>query len=199
MIDPASVDWRLLASTYALICVAELPGKTTFASFLMASRARPGPVFAGAAAAFTIHTGIAVAAGSVIGLLPARVVQVAVGLVFLGLAVMMWREAPAEAPRGEAPRRARFASTAAASFGVIFAAQWGDPTQLATAALAARAAAPRTVFVAATLGLWTVSGLAVLAGHFSRGKIDPSLLQKVSAFVFAVVGSALLVQAFLRS
>jgi Ca2+/H+ antiporter, TMEM165/GDT1 family len=189
------MDWRLLASTYALICVAELPGKTTFASFLMASRARPWPVFVGAAAAFTVHTGIAVAAGSVIGLLPARVVQVAVGLLFLGLAVVMWREAPAEAPEGKIPGPARFASTAAAAFGVIFVAQWGDPTQLATAAMAARSAASGTVFIAATFGLWTVSGLAVLAGHFSKGKIDPRALNKVSAVIFAAVGLALLAAA----
>ncbi len=192
------MDWRLLASTYALICVAELPGKTTFASFLMASRARPRPVFAGAAAAFVVHTAIAVAAGSVIGLLPARVVHIAVGLLFLGLAVMMWREDLSEAAERGFSAQTRFSSTAAASFGVIFVAQWGDPTQLATAALAARAAAPGTVFLASVAALWTVSGLAVLVGHSSKGKIDSRVLQKVSALVFAAVGALLLVQALHR-
>ena len=192
------MDWGVLASAYALIFVAELPGKTTFASFLMASRARPWPVFAGAAAGFVVHTAIAVAAGRVLGFLPARAVHVGVGLLFLGLALMMWREDVEKTAEQAFSVQTRFASTAATAFGVIFVAQWGDPTQLATAALAARCAAPGTVFVAATLGLWTVSGLAVLAGHFSKGKIDPRALNKVSAAVFAVVGAALLAEALLR-
>ena len=186
---------RLLASTYALIFAAEIPGKTTFASFLMASRARPRPVFVGAAAAFVVHTAIAVAAGSVIGLLPARSVHVGVGLLFLGLAVMMWRENLEETAEQGFSVQTRFTSTAGTAFAVIFFAQWGDPTQLATAALAAKYRAPGPVFAAATAALWTVSGLAVLAGHYSKGKIDPRVLQKISAAVFAVVGLALLLEA----
>ncbi|MFI5345222.1 MAG: TMEM165/GDT1 family protein [Elusimicrobiota bacterium] len=192
------MDLGVLAAVYALIVVAELPGKTTFASFLMASRARPWPVFAGAAVGFVVHTAIAVAAGSLLGRLPARAIQIAVGLLFLGLAIAMWREDVEEAAEQGFSVQTRFSSTAATAFGVIFFAQWGDPTQLATAALAARYSAPGTVFVAATLGLWTVSGLAVLAGHFSKGRIDPRFLNKVSAAVFAAVGAALLAEALLR-
>ena len=192
------MDFGILTSTYALIFVAELPGKTTFASFLMASRARPWPVFVGAASGFVVHKAIAVAAGRVLGFFPARAVHIGVGLLFLGLAFMMWREDVEEAAEQGFSVQTRFSSTAATACGVIFVAQWGDPTQLATAALAARYAAPATVFVAATLGLWTVSGLAVLAGHYSKGRIDPRSLNKVSAVVFAAVGTALLVEAFLR-
>lgn len=192
------MDLGVFASVYALIFVAELPGKTTFASFLMASRARPWPVFAGAAAGFVVHTAIAVAAGRILGLLPARALHVGVGLLFLALAVMMWRENREEAAERGFSAQTRFSSTAAAAFGVIFVAQWGDPTQLATAALAARYAAPAAVFLAATLGLWTVSGLAVLAGHFAKGRIDPRALNKVSAAVFAAVGAGLLAEALLR-
>jgi putative Ca2+/H+ antiporter (TMEM165/GDT1 family) len=192
------MDSHVLAATYALIFFAELPGKTTFASFLMASRARPWPVFAGAAAGFVVHTALAVAAGRVIGLLPARAVHVGVGLLFLALALVMWRENVEEAAEQGFSVQTRFASTAATAFGVIFVAQWGDPTQLATAALAARYAAPAAVFIAATFALWTVSGLAVLAGHYSKGRVDPRALNKVSAAVFAAVGAALLAEAFLR-
>jgi len=186
------VNVRLLASTYALIFVAELPGKTTFASMLMASRARPWPVFAGASAAFVVHTAIAVAAGSLIGLLPARVVHVAVGLLFMVLAVVMWREKVEETAEEGFSAQTRFASTAVTAFGVIFFAQWGDPTQLATAALAAKHAAPVAVFVAATAALWTVSGLAVAAGHYSKGRLNPRVLPKIAALVFAAAGAALL-------
>jgi putative Ca2+/H+ antiporter (TMEM165/GDT1 family) len=190
-------DGRLLLSTYALIFVAELPGKTTFASLLMASRARPWPVFLGAAAAFVVHTAIAVAAGSLIGLLPARAVHVAVGVLFLGLAVVLWREKVEDAAAAQSfSAQTRFASTAAMAFGVIFFAQWGDPTQLATAALAARSAAPAAVFVSATAALWTVSGLAVAVGHYSKGRLNPRVLPKIAAVIFAAAGLALLFGVF---
>lgn len=189
-------DWRLLLSTYALIFVAELPGKTTFASLLMASRARPWPVFLGAAAAFVVHTVIAVAAGSLIGLLPARAVHVAVGLLFLGLAVVMWREKVEDAADKGFSVQTRFASTAATAFGVIFFAQWGDPTQLATAALAAKYSAPVSVFLSAVAALWTVSGLAVVVGHYSKGRLDPRVLPKIAALIFAAAGLALLFGVF---
>jgi putative Ca2+/H+ antiporter (TMEM165/GDT1 family) len=192
------MEWGVLASAYALIVLAELPGKTTFASFLMASRARPWPVFAGAAAGFVVHTAIAVAAGRLLGLLPVRPLHVGVGLLFLALAVAMWRENMEEAAEQGFSAQTRFSRTVAAAFGVIFVAQWGDPSQLATAALAARCAAPAAVFTGATLGFWTVSGAAVLAGHFSKGKIDPRALNKVSAAVFALVGAALLAEAIFR-
>jgi putative Ca2+/H+ antiporter (TMEM165/GDT1 family) len=190
------MDLRLLLSVYALIFVAELPGKTTFASFLLASRARPWPVFMGAAAAFVVHTAIAVAAGSLIGLLPARPVHLAVGALFLVLAVLLWREDAEKAVGGEASQTARFWGVAATAFGVIFFAQWGDPTQLATAALAAKYAAPASVFLSATAALWTVSGLAVLAGHHSKGRLHPRVLSKIAALVFAAAGAALLLGVF---
>lgn len=91
------------------------------------------------AAGFVVHTAIAVAAGRLLGALPARAVQVGVGLLFLGLAVMMWRENVEEAAEQGFSAQTRFASAAATAFGVIFFAPWGDPTLLATAALLVQA------------------------------------------------------------
>src|SRR5437588_651399 len=45
------------------------------------------------------------------------------------------------------------------AFSVVFVAEWGDLTQLATAALQARYQDPIVVFVAATLALWSVSAI----------------------------------------
>src|SRR5438045_3429256 len=125
------MDWKIAASSFALVFVAELPGKTTFATLLMAARGEPWPVFLGAAGAFVLHTAIAVSAGAFLSGLPARPLQLAVGALFLVLAVLLWREEASglekNTPRG-----------AASAFGLIFVAQWGDPSQLATAALAAK-------------------------------------------------------------
>ena len=52
-----------------------------------------------------------------------------------------------------------------ASFLVLFAAEWGDLSQLLTISLVARYDAPLEVFIGALAALLTVSGLAVVAGQ----------------------------------
>jgi putative Ca2+/H+ antiporter (TMEM165/GDT1 family) len=179
----------LFASVFVLILLAELPDKTAFATALLATRRRPLAVFLGAAGAFAVQSFIAVAFGGVLGLLPARAVRVGAGLLFLGFARAMWtREDEASAEVEETGGRSGFARDATASFAVIFVAEWGDLTQLATAALAAKHGRPLTVFLAATSALWCVAALAVVTGHRLKSRLDPRRLEKAAAVLFAAVG-----------
>ena len=58
---------------FATVFPAELPDKTMIATIVLVARyRRPLWVWIGAVAAFTVHVTVAVAAGSAIGLLPAR-------------------------------------------------------------------------------------------------------------------------------
>lgn len=180
------MDFGIPASTFALVFVAELPGKTTFATLLLAARGKAWPVFLGAAAAFTIHSAIAVAAGSLLALLPRRPVEIAAGAVFALLSILLWRE-KMDVGRPTEDQRSHFTK----AFGLIFMTQWGDPSQLATAACAARFGSPIPVFLAATGALWAVSGLAAFIGHHSGKTIHPAILQKIAAGVLAAVGLAL--------
>jgi putative Ca2+/H+ antiporter (TMEM165/GDT1 family) len=179
----------LFASVFALIFMAELPDKTAFATVLLAVRRRPLPVFVGAAAAFAVQSFIAVAFGGVLSLLPARAVRAGAGLVFLGFAWAMWTREEEELPEVKASvEEEGFLRAAAAAFAVIFIAEWGDLTQLATATLAARHGRPVTVFLGATAALWCVSGLAVAAGRRLKASFDPRPLEKAAAALFALVG-----------
>jgi putative Ca2+/H+ antiporter (TMEM165/GDT1 family) len=63
-----------------------------FAALVMGSRYRPIFVFAGAAAAFTVHVALAVTAGGLLTLLPHRPVQAIAGAPFLAGAVLLWRQ-----------------------------------------------------------------------------------------------------------
>ncbi len=188
------MDVKLFASSFALIAVAELPGKTTFTSMLLSARSRPAPVFLGACAAFVLHTALAVAAGRLIGLLPARAVQAATGFIFLALGAALWRHASEEESGAGDGRGGDFKKILAAAFAVTFSAQWGDLTQVATAALAAKYDAPWTIFLAATSALWTVTALAVAAGQLARRRLHPAKLRKASAAIIACVGLALLLR-----
>ena len=155
-------------SVFGVIFVAELPDKTALAALMLATKYRPLPVFLGAALALTVQSLVAVGAGGLVSLLPARPVHVGAGILFLVFAWLMWRRKQ-EGEEGEGDgataRGVSFWRATAAVFGVVFVAEWGDLTQLGTAALAARYAQPVTVFCAATLALWCVTALAVVLGN----------------------------------
>jgi putative Ca2+/H+ antiporter (TMEM165/GDT1 family) len=93
---------------------------------------------------------IAVTAGGILHLLPRRAVEAAVAVLFLLGAILLIRESLGEPehvnPAEQAERqRASFVRIAATSFGVLFAAESGDASQIATAGLAARQGEPVAV------------------------------------------------------
>ncbi len=184
----------ILLSVYGVVFVAELPDKTALAALVLATRHRALAVLVGTAAALTVQSVVAVAAGQALSLLPARIVHVVSGLVFLASAAVMAlrRQSAPDAPR-EGETGPSFWKQAWLAFGVIFVAEWGDLTQLATAALAARYAAPVLVLAGATAALWSVAAIAVLVGHRAGKMLSPVIAQRVAAVVLAGVGVALLV------
>jgi putative Ca2+/H+ antiporter (TMEM165/GDT1 family) len=183
---------KLVLSVYGVILIAELPDKTALATLVLATRHRALPVFTGSAAALAVQSLVAVAAGQALSLLPARTVHVVAGIVFLVVAIVMWRrhEETAEAIAADGGAQT-FWRTAWTVFLVVFIAEWGDLTQFATAALAARYAAPVAVFLGATAALWSVAGLAAVVGDRAGHLLSASVTQKVAAALFAVIGVAL--------
>jgi putative Ca2+/H+ antiporter (TMEM165/GDT1 family) len=185
--------WALFFSVFGVVFVAELPDKTALAALVLATRHRPLPVLVGAGAALTIQSVVAVAAGHLLSLLPARPVHIFAGALFIVSAVIMWRrkEESEEDVKDRGEGRG-FLRTAWPVFVVVFIAEWGDLTQLATAALAARYHAPFVVFGGATLALWAVAAVAVFVGHRAGKLLDPHWTKRIAALLFALVGAALL-------
>ena len=188
------LDLRIFATVFGVIFLAELPDKTAVAAVVLATRHRPLPVFVGTALALVVQSLVAVAAGGILSLLPARPVHIAAGLLFLISAVFMWRrEEEAEddaATAGAHPES--FGRALWKSFLVVFIAEWGDLTQLGTAALAARYRAPVTVFLAASLALCLVAAIAVFVGNRLRAILHPRHTQRAAAVVFVLLGVGLL-------
>lgn len=81
----------VILSTFGIIFVAELPDKTALAALMLATRYQTRDVIAGAWLAFVIQTFVAVAAGSVLTLLPETPIKVASGMGFLAFAVLAYR------------------------------------------------------------------------------------------------------------
>jgi len=186
-------DLSLFLSTFAVIFVAELPDKTALAALIMATRNRPLGIFLGAAAAFVIQSIVAVAFGNALNRLPKQTVETGAGVLFLFLAVWMWiRRREADADLALRDGHGSLARTAWMSFGVIFVAEWGDLTQLATATLCARYGNPITILVSAIVALWAVTALAVLLGSRIKSLIRPDLVKATAALVLGAVGVLLI-------
>ncbi len=186
-------SFDLAVTVFGTIFVAELPDKTALTALVLATKYNPAPVFLGKAEAQTIQSAIAVLAGSLLALLPAKPVHIGAGALFLVSAAVMWLREEPESDKAKPAESARsFSGALAASFGVVFLAEWGDLTQLATAAFAAREHAPWVVFGASTLALWAVAGIAVAVGRHTARFLSPKVTKRVAAVLFAAIGVALL-------
>ena len=103
------MDPAVVAVTFGVIFVAELPDKTMIASIVLASRYPPLPVFFGASAAMVANSALAVGAGRLLELLPHRAVEAAVASFFLAgsLYLLLTDESSAAREGEEEADRAR--------------------------------------------------------------------------------------------
>jgi Ca2+/H+ antiporter, TMEM165/GDT1 family len=183
----------VIGTAFVLAFLAELPDKSMFASLVLGTRYRPSWVWAGAAAAFAVHMAIAVTVGRLLALLPHHAVDAVVACLFLAGSGYLWVTSfrPGQREGADAARQGGKASSfprvAAASFGVVFLAEWGDITQLTTANLAARYD-PLLVFAGATLGLWAVAAVAVSVGAKSLQLLPMAWIQRITATIMLGLG-----------
>jgi Ca2+/H+ antiporter, TMEM165/GDT1 family len=193
------MDFLIAAlAAFVLIVPVELPDKTFVATLVLGTRYPALPVWLGVVAAFGVQCAVAVGAGNLIGRLPERpVALVAAGLFAVGAVLMVRgarqvqrRDAEQEheaaqereyAERVQAGRRGWRA--AAASFAVLFTAEWGDLSQLLTAGLVASGRPAVPVFVGAWAALAAVSGAAVLLGRWLLRRVRVAYVRYAAAVV----------------
>lgn len=187
-----SLDPALFASTYALVFLSELPDKTALATMVMASRRPPLAVFAGVVSAFLVQSAVAVLLGGALSFLPRLWVRAGAGLLFLFVAWRLWTEEDGDSPADASDRGAGWWRSAGTAFLVVFMAEWGDLSQLATAALAAEHGRPLTVFAGAVSALASVTAVAVTVGHNLKTRLHPEKVRRLAAVLFAVVGVLIL-------
>ena len=189
------MDLVVIALTFVAIFVVELPDKTFIATLVLSTKFRPLFVWIGVGLAFLAQTLVAVALGKAATLLPDTVVQVAAVTMFLIGAVILLREARAhgatEGQEGEGfaakAGEAHGFKVIVTSFLVLFAAEWGDLSQLLTLSLVARYDDPVSVFIGAWGALLAVSGLAVIVGRVLLTRIKLSVLHYLGASVCLVM------------
>jgi putative Ca2+/H+ antiporter (TMEM165/GDT1 family) len=88
-------DWRIFASSFFIIFLAELGDKTQLTAFAFASRSKaPLSVFLGASGALVVTTLLAVVLGGAIGkIVPERIMKIVAAAVFIAFGLLTLIEA----------------------------------------------------------------------------------------------------------
>ncbi|MEU1018987.1 TMEM165/GDT1 family protein [Streptomyces sp. NPDC005898] len=182
------ISITVTALVFGVVFLAELPDKTALAGLVLGTRYRASYVFAGVAAAFTVHVVLAVAAGSVLTLLPQQLVHALTGVLFLGGAAMLLLKGAGEEEEVRQPEDQSFWKVAGAGFMLILVAEFGDLTQIMTANMAARYDDPLSVGLGAVLALWAVAGLGIVGGKALMKRVPLALITKIAALLMLGLG-----------
>jgi putative Ca2+/H+ antiporter (TMEM165/GDT1 family) len=162
--------------------------KTQLLALLLAARfKRPWPIIAGIFFATVLNHAVAGAVGSWIQQqLGADVLRWVLGLSFLAMAV--WMLVPDKLDDDDDAASHRRFGIFGTTVIVFFLAEMGDKTQIATVALAARYDALLPVVVGTTLGMMLANAPVVLLGDKITRKIPITLVHRLAAGIFAVLG-----------
>ncbi len=186
----------VIATTFGIVALAELADTSGLVTLVLGSRFPARLVLLGVGAAFLVQVAIAVAVGSLIALLPERLLEATLAVVFLVGAVLLLREDDDDddATPGATPvTRWRVVTV---SFGVTLLSELGDPTQIIIATLAARYDDPLAVGTGALLALWAVSALAVFGGNRLRRVVSVRWVTRVTAAILVVLAVLSTIDAF---
>jgi putative Ca2+/H+ antiporter (TMEM165/GDT1 family) len=191
------VSITVALTVFALILPAELPDKTMVATLVLSTRFPAFPVWLGVTAGFAVQSVVAVAAGDLVSLLPTDIVHGVTAAMFAIGAALMLRgsggtdvaeeERELTADLAETPAVPSFRRAALTSFGVLFAAEWGDLSQILTANFAAKYGDPIAVFTGSWLALATVAAMAVLGGRALLRVVPLEWVRRLAALLFAAM------------
>jgi putative Ca2+/H+ antiporter (TMEM165/GDT1 family) len=179
----------IIATSTAIVALAEIGDKTMLLAMLLAARFRqPVQVIAGICVATLANHALAAWAGAALAdWLAGPWFQIAVGAGFLAMAA--WVLVPDrmdEAPAASGQQA--FVATVLA----FFLVEIGDKTQVATIALGARFQDVTAVAIGTTLGMMLVNVPAVLVGERALGWVPLGWVRAGAALLFGALGAALL-------
>jgi Ca2+/H+ antiporter, TMEM165/GDT1 family len=196
------MDLAIIAAVFGAIFIVELPDKTFIAALVLSTRYPPLAVWIGVGLAFLVQTVVAVTVGFLATLLPDVLVKAVALAIFLIGAVVLFRTAPG-ADAAEKEQEEEYAArsvedrsffrASVASFLVLFAAEWGDLSQLLTISFVGKYHDHLNVFIGAWSALLVVSGLAVLAGRVLLRYMKLSVLHYIGAAVCMLLAVVTLV------
>jgi putative Ca2+/H+ antiporter (TMEM165/GDT1 family) len=171
----------LFFTAYVTVLIAELVGdKTLYTLGTLSAKYRALPILLGASAAFACKMAVAVTFGAFLATLPRAIMITISAATFVTMAILFVLDGKKpELAETKAPRT--FGRAVAAAFFGILLPEWGDPGQLAAAALAATHDAPLVVFSAAVAAMTTKACLASWFGAGLRRFVPRVTMRYLSA------------------
>ncbi len=173
-----------------IVALAEIGDKTQLLSFLLAAKFRkPLPIAAAILVATLFNHAFAAAVGAwITTVLGPEVLRWILGISFLLMAG--WTLIPDKLDEGDTKfaRYGVFMTTLIA----FFLAEMGDKTQVATIALAAKFHAFWPVLAGTTFGMMLANVPAVYCGNKLAGRMPVTLVHRIAAVIFAILGVATL-------
>ena len=200
-------------SGFLLITVSEIGDKTFFIAMILAMQHSRRLVFVGAISALAAMTMLSVGVGQAASLLPEIYIHYAEITLFIVFGFKLLYDAsqmPSETCDvvvvGEAKEVVEKAEKQAKdqkniwailleAFVLIFVAEWGDRTQIATIALAAENN-PMVVSIGAILGHAICALIAVTFGRVLAGQITERQLTTAGGCLFIIFGVVAIIQGF---
>jgi putative Ca2+/H+ antiporter (TMEM165/GDT1 family) len=174
-----------LVST-GVVALGEMGDKTQLLAVLLAVKFRkPVPIILGILAATLVNHAAAGALGQwVAHALGPVLMRWIVGLSFIAMAGWMLVPDKLDEADSTATRFGVFGTTVV----TFFLAEMGDKTQIATVALAARYADLVSVVAGSTLGMMLANVPAVFMGDKVAQVVSMTLLHRIAAVIFGVLG-----------
>ncbi len=187
----------LLIGAFLSVLVAEIAGdKTFFFVSAAGTRYRWRNVLLGLAPAFALKMLAAVLLGGVIAGLPRQVTAIVSAAAFYYAALLLWKE------RGESADvqpRPRAAGGTWAAFSTVAFSEWGDPGQLAAAALAVRYGSPFVVWCGAMGAMLAKAVVALTLGASLRRHVSARVLRSAACAICLTLGTASAIQTLPRA
>ena len=169
---------------FVTIGLAELGDKTQLSVLLMSSKTKKHlSLLFGVMLAFLLVDGIAILLGSwITTIVPMNQLKIFSGGIFILFGILTLLEKDSNKDEN-----VQMKNPFVSGFLMIFMAEWGDKTQLASGLFAADYD-PWMVLSGVMAGLLIVSVAAIYLGKFLSNKIEPKTISKISGALFVLIG-----------
>ena len=186
--------YEFLIST-AIVALAEMGDKTQLLALLLAARFRkPIPILLAILLATLLNHGISAVLGQwITTVLSPDVLLWIVSLGFIAMALWMLVPDQLDDETDSINKWQRY-GVFGTTFVLFFLAEIGNKTQVATIALAARFDSIFWVMAGTTVGMMIANAPAVFIGDKLADKLPISLIHKIGASIFLLIGVSTLVQ-----
>ncbi|MDQ3260463.1 MAG: TMEM165/GDT1 family protein [Pseudomonadota bacterium] len=171
-----------------IVALAEIGDKTQLLAFVLAARfQRPLPIVFGILLATLLNHSLAAGLGSwVTSMVNPETLRWILGISFIAMAAWMLKPDKLDKDEIKIVRFGVFGTTLLA----FFLVEMGDKTQIATVALAAQYQSLYAIVAGTTLGMMIANVPAVYLGERIADRMPVTLVHRIAAAVFAILGVA---------